>query len=98
MTKSFCCAITRDAIGCGDKRGMTIVPVRNSRFGDFFFLRYRAVTAEDGHKLVIPDDVAVALKIDQAIKFCPWCGAKLSEVFQENFESLPFVLDDDFQM
>jgi hypothetical protein len=48
--------------------------------------------------LVIPDDVAVALKIDQAIKFCPWCGAKLSEVFQENFESLPFVLDDDFQM
>lgn len=95
MIETFCCSVARDAIGDGNQRGLTIVPVRSDSFGDFFFLRYRVVDAQNESALTVTEGVAAAIKVDQAIKFCPWCGAEFAEVYGKNFDSLPFILIND---
>lgn len=91
MSVKHCCTITRDSISRGEERGLSIVPVRNSQFGDFFFLRFRAVAAQHSGRLNGPNDVPIATVIEQAIKYCPWCGANLSETYGRNFDQLPFI-------
>ena len=46
MTKTYCCVQFMETVGQGVERGMAIVPTRNLKFGDFFFLRFRCVAEE----------------------------------------------------
>ncbi|MEX2091564.1 MAG: hypothetical protein WD971_02750 [Pirellulales bacterium] len=89
----FCCSIFRDKISIDECRGMTIVPHRHARFGPYFVLIFRAVASQDEGQLLNIGRLSLTLKVDQAIRYCPWCGKKLDDHYREYFDKLPAVVD-----
>ena len=93
MTKTYCCVQFMETVGQGVERGMAIVPTRNLKFGDFFFLRFRCVAEEYVNSIPDTGDIPVTLSVEQAIQYCPWCGMRLADVYAKTFSSLPYVTE-----
>ncbi len=92
MSKVACCTRFMELVSSGEGRGLSIVPKRHPSFGDSFFLQFRA-TAREYEEVLIETDVPVARYVEQAITFCPWCGARLGDVYSaDRFDELPFVM------
>lgn len=87
----FCCPLFGEQLSAGGKRGMTIVPCRSLQHGDCFFLEFRGIAKED-EKVFNSEMVKVMIWTQQAIRFCPWCGANLTKFYRGKFDSLPFVI------
>lgn len=94
MSDWHCCVRFAEALDRQDRCGMPVVPRRSLSFGDFFFLRSRAVNTTDEASLDVITEVPVVRATEQAIAFCPWCGARLADKYKASFEGLPFELDD----
>jgi hypothetical protein len=93
QTINYCCKLFSAVLGAGTERGLSIVPTRHAKFGDFFILKFRALANEDD---VTPPrfdsgEVVLTLRVDQAIKFCPWCGVCLATYYQSIFDQLPYI-------
>jgi hypothetical protein len=83
-----------ELVSRGTERGLAIVPKRRAQFGDSFFLQFRATAEADDEMLVEAANIPLTRKVEQAILFCPWCGARLAEVYSSaTFEELPYVED-----
>jgi hypothetical protein len=92
MNKDYCCVRFRETVSRGTDRGLAIVPKRNPKFGDFFFLQFRAIS-EAHHELPFDTgNIPLTLSVEQAIQYCPWCGARLADVYSSAiFDELPYV-------
>ncbi|NOX55753.1 MAG: hypothetical protein GXP27_15190 [Planctomycetes bacterium] len=53
-------------------------------------MEFHAVAVCDEEKLDTPD-VRIVYGVQQAISYCPWCGAALREFYADLFDLLPFA-------
>ncbi len=90
----YCCQRFEGLLSLGDDRGMSMIIKRNVKFGDFYFVRFRAVARDDDDRLGSAD-VPVAKVIEQAIQHCPWCGTNLAATYGPFVDDLPHVIDND---
>lgn len=91
----FCCALFRAAMTTPGRRGTSIIPHRHPRFGDAFYLEFRAIDEPFEGTFKGPPDIPIVVTTEQAIKYCPWCGTKLEKFYRKSFDQLPFILEDD---
>ena len=47
----YCCQRFEGLLSLGDDRGMSMIIKRNVKFGDFYFVRFRAVARDDDDRL-----------------------------------------------
>lgn len=67
---------------------------RNHKFGDFYFIRFRAVSLSDDSSLG-STEIPVVKMTEQGIKFCPWCGVELAKCYGRFVDALPHEIDDE---
>ena len=100
MTKSnspriICCSIFEEKVRSEGRRGISIIPHKDPRFGIYFVLLYRALAPEDEGTQIEADGATVTLAVKQAIGYCPWCGRNLKDFYKNSLNDLPFVIDED---
>lgn len=91
---NFCCSRFEGLLGLGEDRGMSVIIKRSSKFGDFFFVQFRAVAGNDESRLT-STDVPLVKVSEQAIQYCPWCGSQLAQVYGPFVDDLPHVIERD---
>jgi hypothetical protein len=87
----YCCSLLKDAVHSKGRAGLAILPGRDPRFGLVFVLEFRAVSEQDDGQPLNSGDVKVYRRLQQAIRFCPWCGKNLSEFYKSQEDALPLV-------
>jgi len=81
----FCCDGFRNAVSLAGERGLAILACEQSSGNTGFVLQSRGVAFEDEAKLK-PAAVDVQINIDAVtgLRFCPFCGRKLTALVQES--------------
>jgi hypothetical protein len=75
MNYKFCCDTLSENINEAGCKGFSVIPQRIENQDSYYFiLQFRSRDYNDNYK-----DVMIS---QMAIKYCPWCGKKLSEVFK----------------
>lgn len=85
MHKLFCCDVMNDSLQSAGEKGYSIIPAEmENKKGDYYFIfQFRSADQNQTEGRLIVNEVV--------IKYCPWCGTKLSfltESFREEIETL----------
>ncbi len=89
-----CCTLFFEALNMKGRRGMAVVLRRSPKFGDFFFLEFRALSEEDDEVILNTGSTEIMRRVEQAIRYCPWCGTELKTFYQELSDRLPWTVDE----
>ena len=85
---SYCCKLFEKAIKSKGHGGLAIIPTKSHLFGLYFILEFRAVDEGNENTEMDTGNVKFYLSVQQAIKFCPWCGKNLTTFYSKQQEGL----------
>ncbi len=83
--KPFCCSVLSDTLYSAGQKGYSVIPAEmENKKGDYYFIfQFRSADQNQTEGRLIVNEVA--------IKYCPWCGTKLSSLMESFREEIQIL-------